>query len=602
MLEHAVKLVAEAWQSFDRYRPEEPPLDERVRRLLQTELPTGPASAHEAVDDAARILDESIAQPRPRYFVGVGSSGLEIGTIADLLAHTYDINLAVDARAATLVEKQAVRWAAEFIGYAPDAAGAFTSGGTVSNTTALAAAREHALPGSRYEGLGGKRVAIYCSQEVHYSVTRAVETLGVGSANLRAIPLGPERGLVPEALADAIDRDLADGVTPIAVVASAGTTLTGAIDPLAAIADICEERGVWFHVDGAYGLPAVAARPELFIGFERANSVSVDAHKWLYLPKACGILLVREQEALVASFGHEQGYLPHQRHELHAMETTFEYSRPFRALKFWLAMRVHGAAAFAEAIERNLGAGPAPVPDGLGQGRLRGAGPAEAVDRGLPSRAGRGRGRRLPQPSTGPGDPSRRARVDVERADRRRGLASPVLRELPNHRGGRARRRRDRGRDRRAPRPGLSGVRPSTLLAPRTHRPEGTGGNPNEMTEPLVGVVMGSASDWETMQHCARQLEAFGVPFETRVLSAHRTPRELTAWIADAESRGAEVFIAAAGMAAALPGVVAAQTTRPVLGVPMESKLAGGLDSLLSMVQMPGGSPSACSPSARRAP
>src|SRR5512132_242812 len=107
------------------------------------------------------------------------------------------------------------------------------------------------------------------------------------------------------------------------------------------------------------------------------------------------------------------------------------------------------------------------------------------------------------------------------------------------------------------------------------------------MTEPLVGVVMGSASDWETMQHCAQQLEAFGVPFETRVLSAHRTPKELAAWIKDAESRGVEVFIAAAGM----PGVVAAHTTRPVLGVPMESKLAGGLDSLLSMVQMPGGIP-----------
>jgi 5-(carboxyamino)imidazole ribonucleotide mutase len=111
------------------------------------------------------------------------------------------------------------------------------------------------------------------------------------------------------------------------------------------------------------------------------------------------------------------------------------------------------------------------------------------------------------------------------------------------------------------------------------------------MTEPLVGVVMGSASDWDTMQHCAQQLEAFGVPVETRVLSAHRTPKELAAWIEDAESRGVEVFIAAAGMAAALPGVVAAHTTRPVLGVPMESKLAGGLDSLLSMVQMPGGIP-----------
>jgi 5-(carboxyamino)imidazole ribonucleotide mutase len=111
------------------------------------------------------------------------------------------------------------------------------------------------------------------------------------------------------------------------------------------------------------------------------------------------------------------------------------------------------------------------------------------------------------------------------------------------------------------------------------------------VTEPLVGVVMGSASDWDTMQHCAEQLRAFEVPFETRVLSAHRTPDELSAWIRDVEGRGAEVFIAAAGMAAALPGVVAAQTTRPVLGVPMESKLLGGLDSLLSMVQMPGGIP-----------
>jgi 5-(carboxyamino)imidazole ribonucleotide mutase len=111
------------------------------------------------------------------------------------------------------------------------------------------------------------------------------------------------------------------------------------------------------------------------------------------------------------------------------------------------------------------------------------------------------------------------------------------------------------------------------------------------MTVPLVGVVMGSASDWETMQHCAGQLRALGVPFETRALSAHRTPSELTAWVRDAESRGVEVFVAAAGMAAALPGVVASQTMLPVLGVPMETKLAGGLDSLLSMVQMPGGVP-----------
>ncbi|MGZ5288937.1 MAG: pyridoxal-dependent decarboxylase, partial [Actinomycetota bacterium] len=142
-LEHAAGLVAEAWRSFDRFRPEEPPLDERVLRLLGDALPEGPTPAHEALDDAARILDESIAQARPRYFAFIGSSGLEIGALADFLAHTYDINLAVDARAATQVEDQAVRWVAEFIGF-PAEGGAFTSGGTISNVSALAAARERA--------------------------------------------------------------------------------------------------------------------------------------------------------------------------------------------------------------------------------------------------------------------------------------------------------------------------------------------------------------------------------------------------------------------------------------------------------------------------
>ncbi len=354
-LAHAAKLVEEAWRSFDRFRPEEPPLDSRVRALLKAELPDDAVPVHEALDDAARILDESIAQPRPRYFAFIGSSGLEIGTIADLLAHTYDINLAVDARAATEIEQQAVRWAGEFVEF-PAGGGAFTSGGTISNMTALAAARERALPGSRTAGLAGERVAAYCSQEVHYSITRAVELLGIGSQNLRSIPIDERRRMRPDALADAIDRDNELGITPIAVVATGGTTLTGAIDPIADLADVCSERGVWLHVDGAYGLPAAAvpSRRELFRGIERADSASLDAHKWLYLPKACGVVLVRRSEDLTAAFAHEQGYLPHQRHELHAVDITLEYSRPFRALKLWLAFRAHGAGAFREAIAQNL--------------------------------------------------------------------------------------------------------------------------------------------------------------------------------------------------------------------------------------------------------
>lgn len=353
-LEHAARLVGEAWRSFDRFRPEEPPLDERVRRLLEAGLPSGPAPVHEALDDAARILDESIAQARPRYFAFIGSSGLEIGTLADLLAHTYDINLAVDARAATVVEDQAVRWVAEFVGF-PATGGAFTSGGTISNVSAIAAARERALPGSRHAGLAGARVAVYCSEEVHYSVTRAVELLGIGSDNLHAVALDGLRRMRPDALAAAIDHDVAAGITPIAVIATAGTTLTGAVDPLDAVADVCAAHGVWLHVDGAYGLPAAATRAApAFAGFSRADSCSVDAHKWLYLPKACGVVLVKDDAALASAFAHEQGYLPHQQHELHAVDITLEYSRPFRALKLWLAFRAHGAAQFRAAIERNL--------------------------------------------------------------------------------------------------------------------------------------------------------------------------------------------------------------------------------------------------------
>jgi aromatic-L-amino-acid decarboxylase len=347
-----VKLVAEAWRSFDRYRPEEPPLDERVRQLLQAGLPREPVSVHEALDDAARILDESIAQPRPRYFAFVGSSGLEIGTIGDLLATTYDINLAVDARAATEIEAQAVRWAGEFVGF-PAGVGAFTSGGTISNTTALAAARERALPGSRLTGVA-TAVAAYCSVDGHYSITRAAELLGLGSSNLRAIAIDERRRMRPDALAAAIDRDVAAGVTPIAVVATGGTTLTGAVDPIDEIADVCAEHDVWLHIDGAYGLPAASLRPDLFVGVDRADSVSVDAHKWLYVPKACSVVLVRRVEDLSRAFGHEGTYLPHQQHELHAVDFTLEYSRPFRALKLWLALRAHGSPQFREAIARNL--------------------------------------------------------------------------------------------------------------------------------------------------------------------------------------------------------------------------------------------------------
>jgi aromatic-L-amino-acid decarboxylase len=355
-LERLAQELATAWDGFRNARPEEPVPDDALRALLSEPLPEQGAPLPRAIDDTMMVLDRSIAQSRPRYFGFVGGSGLESGVLADALAESFDINMASWSAAATDLEPQAIGWLAEFLNY-PAADGHFTSGGTVSNVTALAAARQRALPDVRTQGIGDRRAAVYCSAEAHASIVRAVELLGLGADAVRALPQNPhDRGVDPDAVARAIASDKAGGIVPLAVVATAGTTLTGAIDPLDALADICEAHAVWLHVDGAYGAPAAAVphMRERFKGMERADSLTVDPHKWLYLPKACGALLVRDPDVLNETFGHAKSYMPDEDELPNAVDRTLEYSRPFRALKLWLAFRVHGAERFRAAIARNL--------------------------------------------------------------------------------------------------------------------------------------------------------------------------------------------------------------------------------------------------------
>ncbi len=355
LLEHTSDIILRAWQSFDVARLGEPPIDEDVKALAREPLAEHSTPARQALGEAVRILDTSLAQSRPRFFAFVGSSGLEVGVLADALASCFDVNLAVSGKSADLIEAQALRWLGEFIGY-PAKGGTFTSGGMVSNLTALTAAREHALPKSRHEGLSGQRAALYCSSEAHYSVKRAAEVLGIGANNVRGLPIDKSRRVYPADVAKAIDEDRKNGITPIAVVATAGTTLTGAIDSISELAQVCAEKNIWLHVDGAYGLPA-ASLPEFkekFSGLDKADSVTVDAHKWLYLPKACGVVLVKNRSALAAAFSHNENYMLHDESDMNPVDMTLEYSRPFRALKLWLAFRVHGAEQFRHAIRHNV--------------------------------------------------------------------------------------------------------------------------------------------------------------------------------------------------------------------------------------------------------
>jgi len=354
-LRHAAELVARAWHDFDEPRDIETETSDSLIESLAEPLPEAPGDVLRDLDLAADVLDASLAQSRPRYLAYIGSSGLEVGAVADMLAASYDINLALDARAATRLEHQSISWLAEFLDY-PATAGYFTSGGTISNITALAAARERALPGSRQSGMGHHSPTMYCSAEAHYSITRAAELLGIGRDNVRPVPIDEYRRMSASALDELIAADKDAGLTPIAVIATAGTTLTGAVDPIDAIADVCAEHSVWLHIDGAYGLPAagVPSYKGRFAGLQRADSLSVDAHKWMFVPKACSAVLVRRTEDLATAFSHNEAYIPHEGDALNAVDVTLEYSRPFRALKLWLALRVHGAQAFRGAIEENL--------------------------------------------------------------------------------------------------------------------------------------------------------------------------------------------------------------------------------------------------------
>ena len=349
------RYLAAAWASFDGPRPSEPGADPELIERLGAGLPEQPSDPQAALGDAVRILDASVSPSRPLYLAYIGSSGLEVGVLAAALSAAYDVNLATAAGAAGLLDLQAVRWVADFVGF-PLGEGHFTSGGQTSNLTALLAAREQALPGAREHGVAGRRGTVYCSDEAHHSIVRAVEAAGLGRRSLRRLPTDHRRRMHVDALAGALARDRAGGLTPIAVVATAGTTLTGAVDPLDAIADVCQREGVWMHVDGAYGLPAAATATAAhwFAGLERADSATIDAHKWLGVQKSCSLVLVRRRGPLRAAFGHEERYMLHEEDAGNPVDRTLEYSRPFRSLRLWLSLRVHGAAQFRAWIERTL--------------------------------------------------------------------------------------------------------------------------------------------------------------------------------------------------------------------------------------------------------
>lgn len=312
---------------------------------------------HGAALDALEKVMEMSRAPSARFFGYVLGSGEPVAALADLFASVLNQNVTAwrSAPAAVTIERQIVRWIAQALGCG-EMSGSLCGGGSSANLMALAMAREARLPANES---GAQPGVVYVSSEAHMSMGKAVALLGLGRRNLRLVPVDEHFRMNVTALEQAIAEDRAAGRASIAVVASAGTVSTGAIDPLEQIASICRAQGLWFHVDGAYGAPAALVAAEKFRGLCAADSVSLDLHKWLYQPLDCGMLLFKDASLARATFSHTGEYaqvLDSDPEEGFAFfEESLELSRRFRALKIWLSLRYHGLNAFRAAITADLG-------------------------------------------------------------------------------------------------------------------------------------------------------------------------------------------------------------------------------------------------------
>jgi aromatic-L-amino-acid/L-tryptophan decarboxylase len=337
-----------------------------IREQLDRSLPDEPGDFEQLLDVIREtVIELSRHNGHPRMFGYVQAPGTAIAAIADLLASTLNANLTAwrSAPVAVEIERLTIDWIKQIIGFDPDAAGLFVSGGSMANMAALAAARRAKAP-PEIQNKGAQSCSqtlrVYASEEVHHSIVKAAALLGIGRDNVRMIGVDERYKINLDSLVAAIEEDRAAGYLPICVVANAGTVATGAFDPLSQISEIAWRYNLWLHVDAAYGGFAALAPSvrNLFASIVQADSVALDPHKWLYLPVDCGCILYRDPETARTTFAHEAEYtrvIGHGADEAFAFwDYGPELSRRFRALKVWMLLKGVGLRALGDAIEKDL--------------------------------------------------------------------------------------------------------------------------------------------------------------------------------------------------------------------------------------------------------
>jgi len=309
-----------------------------------------------------RVIPNSFHLGSPSYFGLFNPTPTVIGVFADAIASALNQNMAAWSHgpAGAQIEKTVIRWLCDLIGFPAEAFGTLTNGGSLANYTGLKVALNEKVPEVRRIGVAAAegRPTFYVSTQAHYSVDRLADLLGIGTEGMRRIECDGGARLVPEALERRIRADQSDGRLPFCVVAIAGTTTSGAIDPLDEIADLCARHRLWLHVDAAWGGAARLSRrqSELLAGIERADSVTLDPHKWFSVPFAAGAIVVRDGAALRRTFEVKPLYVTDRiftdHEDLNLFQLGVAGSRRFDALKVWLSLRQFGRAGYEEAIDR----------------------------------------------------------------------------------------------------------------------------------------------------------------------------------------------------------------------------------------------------------
>jgi aromatic-L-amino-acid decarboxylase len=364
-----VDMIAEYYASIDSLPVFPQHTSKEVAQLFDESMPEEGQEADVILNEwTSKILPYATHLGSPRYFGFVNGSGTMIATLAEALAASVNMNVGAwkPAPAATEIERRTITWLAELIGYPTTCGGLFMSGGTMANFTAILTALRNTAPyDTTYDGLQSDkrqgRFTIYISDhEGHISILRVADMLNLGRNAVRRVPSKSDFTMDTDALERMLDEDIALGDRPFCVVAQVGSINTGAIDPLQEIARICARRGLWFHADGANG--AIGAMlPEkrsLYKGLEEADSITLDPHKWLFIPYECGCVLAREPEKLRRAFSitapYLRGMLPTAYTGLDFLEYGPQMSRGFNALKVWMTLKHYGVQGYRQLLSQSI--------------------------------------------------------------------------------------------------------------------------------------------------------------------------------------------------------------------------------------------------------